>query len=253
MEITQTPEPLPKKGLKTSTIVVLIIFGVLVVAAIVFTFYFARAPGDVVTIDPAHQQCSSDTDCTLASTKCSCDCGTAVNKEYQQYYHEQLTKECENYSGFVCSVYCNYEIKCVSGVCTRTEKVSMEHDISSIVLNIKAPFSDETITIKNTGNIMYEGRRHIFINDNTGWLSSKTISSQQYIDLAEFIENSGFFSLNETYKDDLLQDETGYTITVTKDAQQTSVYCYGECPDDAVEIREQILELWGKDILNIGV
>ncbi len=60
-----------------------------------------------IPIDPLHQACQADSDCTLVYTDCSgCGCGEAVNLEYQAYYQGLAAKLCQDYSGPVCEVLC---------------------------------------------------------------------------------------------------------------------------------------------------
>lgn len=245
METTPTPAP---KTSKTTYIILIAIPVLVVLGGLFFLWKFGGLPR--INVDPAHQRCVADDDCVMVSTMCSCDCGTPVHKDYEEYYDDKIQEKCENYSGLMCSITCNYAVTCDSGVCTKHEVIPAEHDITMIQLVIKAPFSTETIRMDTTGKVYYFAENNI---DNTKRQDQKRIETQAYIELADFIAQSNFFSLNEYYIEQDLQDATAYTVKVTKNGEDTSVSCYGQCPDDTVQIREQIIELWGEDILNIGV
>ena len=65
------------------------------------------------------------------------------------------------------------------------------------------------------------------------------------------------------YQEENLMDATTYTITIRSLSSNSDpslqypglhkVSCYGKCPEKVVEIRNKIKELWGKEILEIGV
>lgn len=252
METTQTSTPAPQpnttKTSKTTYIILIAIFTLVVLGGLFFLWKFGGSPR--INVDPTHQQCVADDDCVMVSTMCSCDCGTPVHKDYEEYYDDKIRKKCENYSGLMCSMRCNYAVTCDSGMCTKHEVIPVEHDITMIELVIKAPFSTETIRMDTAGNVYYFAKNNV---NNTERQDQKRIETQAYVELADFIAQSNFFSLNEYYIEQDLQDATAYTVRVIKNGNDTSVSCYGQCPDDAVQIHEKIIKLWGEDILNIGV
>lgn len=115
----------PLKPSKTSPIkiilLIIIIFVIIVIAGVIFViFYFT--PIKSISIDPGHQTCQVDNDCTTVFTKCSCDCGSPVNKAYLEKYKQQRDKACKNYNGVRCSMICDYETKCANNKCTMVEK-----------------------------------------------------------------------------------------------------------------------------------
>jgi len=127
-------------------------------------------------------------------------------------------------------------------------------EIIEIQLEAKAPFSTATITIHNNGNINYKA---ISLEMNIDQTDETKITIEQYKELVALIKENDFFSFNETYREENLMDATTYTITVkqtsNKETQSYRVSCYGECPEKVVEIRNKIKELWGKEILEVGV
>jgi len=236
---------------RPANIIVLSILAIIIAGGVYFIFAYTSAVPKII-IQSEHQQCSIDDDCTMVMTKCSCDCGTAVNKEYVDDYSKKVDNACEHYSGMMCSMICNYKVTCDSGVCTKHEVVPAVHEIQEIKLVINAPFFSETIRLDTSGKVYYFTTNEI---DDTEEQDQKRIEVEDYVELADFIEQSSFYSLEESYMEKDLMDATAYTISVSKQnqIQPITVSCYGQCPEDAVQIRQQILELWGEDIMNIGV
>lgn len=146
-------------------------------------------------------------------------------------------------------------------------------NITEIKLTVDAPFSIATIIIDSQGNIIYEAHPHkpghkFIVDENrhvVGLEYSETESGEDEIkdsakivktqcdELINLIKTNNFFSFNDKYQEENLEDATTYTITVKKEDIEKSVSCYGECPTEIVEIRNKIKELWGKDIVEIGI
>lgn len=154
----------------------------------------------------------------------------------------------------------------------RSQQIQKD-EITEIKLTIDAPFSIATITIDNQGGINYEARPHeegyVFTTDSEGRIvgliydesqsgkndikESSKIKITQYNELVSLIKASNFFSFKDKYFEENLADATTYTITVQGVVETKSVSCYGECPNQLVEIRNKIKELWGKEVVEIGV
>lgn len=132
------------------------------------------------------------------------------------------------------------------------EKIQPKEEISEIRLDVDAPFSNATIIIDQQGIINYEAKGGIRTDIGTQKNSGK-ISKEQYGELVRLIIDNGFFSFKDSYVEEYLMDATTYTIAVKRDSQTKSVSCYGTCPEKVVEIRKKIEELWGKEILEVGV
>ena len=78
----------------------------------------SASPGEpALTIDPADAKCSSNADCRLTMTQCSCDCGSPVNVAHAQKYAEAQARLCQSYEGIMCKMACNDTVICGSGVC----------------------------------------------------------------------------------------------------------------------------------------
>lgn len=68
-------------------------------------------------IEPMHQACKEDSDCTRISLKCSCDCGIPINKKFISSYLELKEAKCKGYSGPFCKMDCSGVSKCNKGLC----------------------------------------------------------------------------------------------------------------------------------------
>ena len=62
--------------------------------------------------------CVVDSDCVMALVECSCDCGVPINKIHSQKYLDIKEEKCEFYTGRMCKMDCNQELKCVNNICT---------------------------------------------------------------------------------------------------------------------------------------
>ena len=93
---------------RPGNIIILSVLAVIFIAAIYYIFLGIGSPS--LTVDPVHQQCINNNDCVMVATQCSCDCGTPVHKQYEEYYDSKVQKKCENYRGMLCSMACNYKL-----------------------------------------------------------------------------------------------------------------------------------------------
>ena len=57
-------------------------------------------------ISEEHQACSKDSDCTLFSLECSCDCGQPVNIKFLGEYLTLKVDKCKTYTGRLCKMKC---------------------------------------------------------------------------------------------------------------------------------------------------
>lgn len=74
----------------------------------------------VIQLDPEHQKCESDDDCSFARTKCSqCECyGTPINKDYEEQYRKEYAETCKGFNGPQCDMMCaEGQLKCIDGKC----------------------------------------------------------------------------------------------------------------------------------------
>jgi hypothetical protein len=135
-----------------------------------------------------------------------------------------------------------------------------EKVIKNLQLKISAPFSTTTLSVNSQGIINYEVKAPKAGIERQ--VDSKEITKQQFSDLSDLIIQNNFWSFNEQYFDENLMDATTYTVEVQSitfyrnklaDVKVHSVSCYGDCPKKIVEIINKIKELWGKEIIEIGV
>ena len=133
--------------------------------------------------------------------------------------------------------------------------------IVDVQLSVNAAFSTTTILIAASGGVVYEASSpRTGIDKQT---DSKRISQAEFEELARLINKNEFWSFDEKYLEENLADATTYTITARSFSSSYdpalafpgtySVTCYGKCPDEIVEIINKIRELWGKEILEVGV
>lgn len=133
--------------------------------------------------------------------------------------------------------------------------------ITEVTLDINAPLSNATIVVTNLGEVLYQAS-----SPDTGieeYTDSIKISQEQFNNLANFINQNNFWSFNERYYDETLMDGTSYNITVRSIPssyppelaypRNYTVSCYGSCPQVITEIINMIKELWGKEILEVGI
>ncbi|MFH1545481.1 MAG: hypothetical protein ABIE23_05370 [archaeon] len=124
-----------------------------------------------------------------------------------------------------------------------------------VKLEVDAPFSTATLIFDQEGNITYEADApKMGIGKQVG---TAKITSKQFQELSKLINENNFFSFSERYEEEDLMDAIYYAITVkyTQEGESKShkVMCYGECPREVVEIRNKLKELWGGEILEVGV
>lgn len=72
-----------------------------------------------LSVDPTHQVCEVDTDCSLIYDRCdSCSCGIGVNRKYKLEYVGMLENICQKYEGPHCAKICaSLGLRCVDSRC----------------------------------------------------------------------------------------------------------------------------------------
>ena len=154
----------------------------------------------------------------------------------------------------------------------RSIKVSNNLSSTSIVsvsLSIEAPFSKASISIQEDGSISYLAKDYSQRDSSSETKNSSQITSAQFDEISEYIEgiafwfmeNKGYDPQGTTYP----VDGSTYTITassfprdlkdrVLADIATHTVTCYSfACESKFVELKNKIIELWGKDVLEIRV
>ena len=139
--------------------------------------------------------------------------------------------------------------------------ITQNRKIIDVVLKIDAPFSTASLTIQQNGFVFYreQQNRQKEIND------SSTFTQNQMNIIARLIEGINFFEMKGRPKNanDPLDGST-YTITIRAIPRgypsdrafpwTHSVSCYQvSCEHKFLELKNKILELWGKKVFEIGV
>lgn len=134
--------------------------------------------------------------------------------------------------------------------------------IIDITLKIDAPFSTAVLRIQfYDGVIFYRAQQH----GQAEILDSGTLTQSQMSALAKLLEDTLFLRMkNHPQNADDPLDGSTYTIairTLWPGADPAlafpgvhSVSCYQfSCEDNFLRLKDKMIELWGKDILEIGV
>ena len=132
-----------------------------------------------------------------------------------------------------------------------------------VILKIDAPFSLATISVDHNGLVRYnaKARNQEEVRDEA------VFSSKQMQILLTTIESNNFFDLETVIDDEvpMIADGSVYTLSVKTvitgaesvyaDASVHEVTCfqYSTCTQGFENIKEKIIELWGKDMLELGV
>jgi len=153
----------------------------------------------------------------------------------------------------------------------RSMKVSNNSSSTSIVsvtLSIEAPFSKASINIQENGLISYFATAESS-SDPKETKDSIQITSAQFEELSEYVDKIGFwFMENKGLGFDgpnYPTDGSTYIITASSlprdlkdralaDIAIHTVTCYSfACESRFVELKNKIIQLWGKNVLEIGV
>ncbi len=133
--------------------------------------------------------------------------------------------------------------------------------IVDVTLTVGAPFSSSSVTVTSAGEVIYEE-----VSPDTGIdrrTETQKITPGQFTELAKMINENKFWSFKKEYNDTSLADGITYTVSVRSIPSNVdptlafpgtySVSCYAECPNEVIQIRNKIKELWGKPMLELGV
>lgn len=141
---------------------------------------------------------------------------------------------------------------------TNTSDHAQWEGIIEIELWVSAPFSTAKIILTKQGTMSYEASSPRTGIENE--VDSSTISQQQFEELAMLIHGNDFWSFEQRYEDETLMDGTTLTVVVKSlppgeagAANIHEVSCYEICPKEVTEIIDMIKDLWGKEILEVGV
>lgn len=145
------------------------------------------------------------------------------------------------------------------------KKVSVSSEditIIAVEMGINTPHSEASIIIDEEGETTYIA---VDFENEHGYADKDNLTTEKIQLLSEVIHKNNFFSLdNNPYNPETDPgDGSTYTISVTTvpadpklrelaDAEIYTVECYEfNCKPKFIEIKELILELWGKPILEI--
>jgi hypothetical protein len=120
---------------------------------------------------------------------------------------------------------------------------------------VEAPFSTAVVEIEPDGTVRYEASSpETGIEQETG---SKEVDDEGISRLMEAVRDAGFFSLEASYPYQSgvsYEDGSTYAIQVRIGGETKEVTCYeSECPARFERVMNAIREMWGEEILEVGV
>lgn len=130
--------------------------------------------------------------------------------------------------------------------------------IDKLTLKVEAPFSSASLVIAKDGSVTYAARKE----GETETKDSHTITPGQLRELLSLAKSVNFFEMrNKPKGPNDPEDGSSYTIeasTGLPDSPSTpstySVSCYEpSCESGFLELKVKMIELWGKEILEVGV
>ncbi|MFA6273494.1 MAG: hypothetical protein WC673_03350 [Candidatus Paceibacterota bacterium] len=174
------------------------------------------------------------------------------NNQIQSVFSSQ--SECEQTSGRTC----NFQMCDVD--CGKDFKKGWVPFSTYVALDINAPFSYALVLINENGSILYKEQKH----DGKETQISGLTTQAQVAELMQWIADHKFSEWKDRPQmPDDPTDGTMFTINVRFPAKGSNglfvyknyrVQCYGfGCNQDFLELKNKIIELWGKEVLEIGV
>jgi len=139
---------------------------------------------------------------------------------------------------------------------TQTEKLRL----LDILLRINAPFSTATLTIEKNGSVYYVAKQR----GQEEIQDSGTFFEFQISALIKLIQDTNILEMKDRLKE-ISDPEDGSTYTIIvrilpqgppefADPAIYSVSCYQfNCENGFVELKNKIIELWGQEVMEIGV
>jgi hypothetical protein len=120
---------------------------------------------------------------------------------------------------------------------------------------VDAPFSTAVLEISPDGQAMYQAS-----SPETGIdeeRRTRALSETALVGLMDVVREVDFFALGRSYPYQSgvsYEDGSVYTIHVSLDGETHEVSCYEpECPPAFDRVMEMIREMWGEEILEVGV
>jgi len=129
-----------------------------------------------------------------------------------------------------------------------------------ISLKVEAPFSTAGLTIQENGVMFYSAQQR----GNEMIQDSGSVSKTRVNELSKLIEKSDFINMNNSIKQTTdPMDGSTYIISVRSLPKKNpelafpetySVSCYEfSCGHNFLKLKDKIIEIWGKDILEVGI
>ena len=129
-----------------------------------------------------------------------------------------------------------------------------------VTLKVDAPFSSATLIIQENGAVAYSAKQR----GQEEIQDSGTFTKAQVNELAKLIEQINFIDMkNRTKGPTDPEDGSTYTVSIRilpggdpalAFPGTHSVSCYQfSCEHNFLELKDKIIELWGKNILEVGV
>jgi hypothetical protein len=136
-----------------------------------------------------------------------------------------------------------------------TTPTSTLHHFGGARLEVEAPFSTATVKIEPDGTVRYEASSpETGIEEETG---AKEVGDEGISRLMEAVRDAAFFSLEASYPYQSgvsYEDGSTYSIQVHVGGETKEVTCYeSECPTRFERVMDAIREIWGEEILEVGV
>ena len=115
----------------------------------------------VLKISEEHKACNKDSDCTIFSLECSCDCGQPINVKFLGEYLTVKDDKCETYSGRLCKMKCPgpEAVACIGNKCVFRDSVASYDSDVPYQLDVPIKFADIVVTYK--GDILESGHEKI--------------------------------------------------------------------------------------------
>ncbi len=104
-----------------------------------------------VTISAEHRTCHQDSDCTVFSLECSCDCGEPINSKFLGEYLTIKADRCKTYSSTLCKMKCPgpEAVLCTEGRCVVRNSVAGYDTEVSYQIDVPITFPDIVVTYKD--------------------------------------------------------------------------------------------------------
>ena len=118
-----------------------------------------------------------------------------------------------------------------------------------VELTVQAPFSTASVAIEDSGRVQYAAEEQ----GKPPVAEEARVTPEKALELKQLLLSNGFMNLNAAYEDESLADATTYQISVNFGEATKTVVCKGSCPNEFKEVEDKVRELWGREIVEVGV